>query len=468
MRVLIVDDEPLVRKGLVSMLEKMELIDAVHEANNGETAKAAIEEFRPDLVFTDIVMPKADGIELLKWIMLSYPDIHSIVLSSHQDFNYVKQAFVFGAMDYVLKYDINEEILQQAIEKVMEKNSERDEIHDSKLEHLLFEGKGGRNYEQTGMVVLCILADQQEDFSALLESQKGLVATPIRRDYAYGVAPRTDAEQIAAELAKKGCFVGLSEFGYPADAVNLRLQAESAVARHFFSGEHKVYHHAPTTHELPAHINELKKEINAQIFDTSMAKLIDRLDALYRCVREESGVSVIAIKIMYTSIAELMAMKFPLAFQKSGITPDTINKSIIDARYLSDIRDIIDDCMKRIFAEFLCVLDTSGCSEITKKAIAYIQRHYGEGSLGLDTVAEAFGYTASYLSRIFKKETGVNVVDYINEIRILTAQKMLSEGEKKVYEVAEEVGYNNYNHFSKTFKRITGVTPSQYLENMKK
>ena len=161
-------------------------------------------------------------------------------------------------------------------------------------------------------------------------------------------------------------------------------------------------------------------------------------------------------------------MKFPAAFQKSGIAPDTINKSIIDARFLSDIREIIEDCLKHIFADFLCVLDTSACSEITKKAIEYIQRHYGEGSLGLDTVAESFGYTASYLSRIFKKETGVNVVDYINEIRILTAQKMLSEGERKVYEVAEEVGYNNYNHFSKTFKRITGVTPSQYLENIKK
>jgi len=468
MRVLIVDDEPLVRKGLVSMLENMELIDAVHEANNGETAKAAIEEFRPDLVFTDIVMPKVDGIELLKWIMLSYPEIHSIVLSSHQDFSYVKQAFVFGAMDYVLKYDINEEILQQAINQVIEKNSRREEVHDSKLERLLFEGKGGKNYEHTGMVVLCVHADKQEDFSGLLERQKGLMASAVHRDYAYGVAQREDAETVAAELARKGCFVGLSEFGYPADAVNLRLQAETAAARSFFTGEHKVYHHSPTTHELPAHINELKKEVNAQIFNASMAKLMDRLDALYRCVREERGISVIAIKIMYTSIAELMAMKFPTAFQKSGIAPDTINKSIIDAHYLSDIREIIDDCLKHIFSDFLCVLDTSSCSEITKKAIEYIQRHYGEGSLGLDTVAEAFGYTASYLSRIFKKETGVNVVDYINEIRILTAQKMLSEGERKVYEVAEEVGYNNYNHFSKTFKRITGVTPSQYLENIKK
>lgn len=467
MRVLIVDDEPLVRKGLVSMLENMEIIDVVHEANNGETAKAAIEEFHPDLVFTDIVMPKVDGIELLKWIMLNFPEIHSIVLSSHQDFSYVKQAFVFGAMDYVLKYDINEEIIQQAIEKVIEKNNEQEEAHDSKLERLLFEGKGGKSYEASGMVVLCILADSQEDFKELLERQ-GLMATAVHHDYAYGVAQRADAEKIAAELAAKGCFVGLSNFGYPADAVELRLQAETAVARHFFTGEHKVYSYSPTTHELPVHINELKKEINTQIFGASMAKLIDRLDALYRCVREECGISVIAIKIMYTSIAELMAMKFPAAFQKSGITPDTINKSIIDARFLSDIREIIETCLKHIFAEFLCVLDTSGCSEITKKAIEYIQRHYGEGSLGLDTVAEAFGYTASYLSRIFKKETGVNVVDYINEIRILTAQKMLSEGEKKVYEVAEEVGYNNYNHFSKTFKRITGVTPSQYLENIKK
>ena len=88
--------------------------------------------------------------------------------------------------------------------------------------------------------------------------------------------------------------------------------------------------------------------------------------------------------------------------------------------------------------------------------------------MGLDVVAEQLGYTASYLSRVFKKDTDVNVIDYIIEIRILISRKMLSEGDKKVYEVAEEVGYNNYNHFSKTFKRIAGITPSQFLEDVKK
>ena len=467
MRILIVDDEPLVRKGLVTMLEKLG-ITAVEEANNGEAAKQMIESFRPDLVLADIVMPKTDGIELLKWMMLNYPDTRSVVLSSHQDFHYVKQAFIFGASDYILKYDINEEILHDTIMGALNKNKDTGAARESKTEELLFAGRGGEKYAKTGMAVLCICRGRSEEILEKLRSISGIFSFTAKGDMIYAVVSGDNAEGVAEELACGGYFCGISESGMPAEAPALRQHAEIAAAMRFFTGKRKVYRYSPVSHELPKNIVAIKKEITAQIFGAGMARLLERLDALYECVSRETGVSVIAVKIMYTSIAEMLAMKYPEAFIKDGINLDSVNKGIIDAEFLSDIKDIIDTCMKNILGDFLQVIDTSSCSEITNNAIEYINRHYSNGFLGLDTVAEEFGYTASYLSRMFKKDTGVNIVDYINETRILAARKMLTEGDRKVYEVAEEVGYNNYNHFSKTFKRIAGITPSQFLEDAKK
>lgn len=467
MRILIVDDEPLVRKGLVSMLEKLDMTE-IETANNGEAGKEMIRSFKPDLVLMDIVMPKVDGIELLKWIMLNYPEVRSIVLSSHQDFHYVKQAFVFGASDYILKYDINEEILKETITRAMNRGKSESISRESKVDALLFGGASAESCTNADMTVLAITDGDRDALKQALSGLEGVSAYSLTGATAYGIASKKEGEQAAQMLAQRGYCVGLSNFGKPTEAVTLRQQAEAAAARCFFTGERKVYKYTPVTHELPEDITELKKEITEQILGASLARLLDRLDALYERLKKETGVSVIAVKIMYTSIADMLAMKYPAAFINGGLNIDSVNKRIIDAQYLRDIRQTLKECMNAVMDDLLQVIDVSGCSKITRVAIEYINRHYSEGTLGLDVVAEKLGYTASYLSRVFKKDTGVNVIDYINEIRILIARKMLAEGDKKVYEVAEEVGYNNYNHFSKTFKRTTGVTPSQYIEDIRR
>jgi len=129
MRILVVDDEPLVRKGIISMLETdIEDAEIIGEAGTGEAAIKIIEELKPDVVLTDIIMPTMNGIELLKWIMLNFPSIKSVVLSCHQEFQYVKDAFLYGAVDYVLKYDIDKEVMLKMIETLKNALSENQKV----------------------------------------------------------------------------------------------------------------------------------------------------------------------------------------------------------------------------------------------------------------------------------------------------------------------------------------------------
>lgn len=100
---------------------------------------------------------------------------------------------------------------------------------------------------------------------------------------------------------------------------------------------------------------------------------------------------------------------------------------------------------------------------IVQQAKEYIQAHYME-KLSLDTVASLVYLNPSYLSRIFTESEGMSFVDYIQWVRVQRAKELLTDPRYKVYEVADQVGYPNFKHFLKVFKKLEQKTPSQYRE----
>jgi two-component system, response regulator YesN len=128
LKVLLVDDETLVKVGIKFSANWQELgFKIVAEGNNGEHGLSLIKEFNPDLVITDIVMPKMDGIEMMRKAKEFNPDITFIILSSFNEFDLVKKAMKYGAWDYILKLNISEasmtEILTNVKEKIISSNT---------------------------------------------------------------------------------------------------------------------------------------------------------------------------------------------------------------------------------------------------------------------------------------------------------------------------------------------------------
>ena len=103
-------------------------------------------------------------------------------------------------------------------------------------------------------------------------------------------------------------------------------------------------------------------------------------------------------------------------------------------------------------------------SRYVRMAMEYILEHYNEPSISVKTVAEALGISEGHLSHTFKKETDLTLLNYLTRVRIRKAMELLRTCRYKVYEVAEMVGYRDITYFSATFKKVAGVSPSEYLD----
>ena len=105
--------------------------------------------------------------------------------------------------------------------------------------------------------------------------------------------------------------------------------------------------------------------------------------------------------------------------------------------------------------------DTNEYSESVAMVIRYVQKNYAD-NISLNDAAEAVHLTTTYLSYVFHKETNITFSEYLQSCRIDRARELLEHTDEKVREIGQMVGYNDNRHFSKTFKKVTGLTPQEY------
>ena len=121
-RVLIVDDEYIMRQGLKYMIHwEQEGYEIVGEATNGNEALRLVEELKPHIIISDIVMSVMDGVTFTEMVHRIYPDISIIILSGYNNFEYVKKTLTNGALDYILKPTLNEEELLKVLDKAAQR-----------------------------------------------------------------------------------------------------------------------------------------------------------------------------------------------------------------------------------------------------------------------------------------------------------------------------------------------------------
>lgn len=146
-----------------------------------------------------------------------------------------------------------------------------------------------------------------------------------------------------------------------------------------------------------------------------------------------------------------------------------INNSVILSEYISKIikentSDGVRDLVLTNLLEYNTLLHKSNIDyiEISK---AYIDKYYMQ-NLNIDKMAEIIGYSNSYFSRLFKKTEGVGFSIYLQKVRIEKSKELILNKDKSLYDISEEVGFDNYSYYSKIFKDIEGISPREYKKTL--
>ena len=148
-----------------------------------------------------------------------------------------------------------------------------------------------------------------------------------------------------------------------------------------------------------------------------------------------------------------------------------INNSVILSEYISKIikentSDGVRDLVLTNLLEYNTLLHKSNIDyiEISK---AYIDKYYMQ-NLNIDKMAEIIGYSNSYFSRLFKKTEGVGFSIYLQKVRIEKSKELILNKDKSLYDISEEVGFDNYSYYSKIFKDIEGISPREYKKLLRR
>lgn len=474
-KVLIVEDEKMIRKGIVAMLNRAPIpINEIIECRNGEEALEILLHTKIDMMITDIRMPKMDGITLVKQLQ-DLPDKPAVlVVSGYDEFNYAVEALRNGVKDYLLK-PIEREKFYKAITSLQEELENREEEEDiskkigsQQLKYLLL-NKGIADEEIEAIekqfsymfpgntYLICCLKDKD----GLLRENEARI---VLRDVEGQTLLIQDNEQLKLGMAGdlKDYSMGISKVHTGISELKEAYQEALFARREAFVKCLPFYHYKEAVFEYET-IPEDFPEQFIQLFGTQ--KVEDGIKK-FNSIRVKAKMNKISAKTLLEVTRRILdqliityerMIEFELeSFQELREPLDYVNADI----YYDHLENWIKKMQQLIMEEF----DDYKNKEKIVQAVLYIKENF-KSDLNMAVVSNCISMNYSLFSLNFKQYTGMNFVNYLKKIRVEEAKRLLEETDEKINDISRLVGYENDKHFMKIFKSVCGVSPSEYRKN---
>ncbi|MBE5890641.1 MAG: response regulator [Lachnospiraceae bacterium] len=519
MTILIVDDESLTREGLIASVDWTSLgIDEIYQADDGQSGLAMAKEHQPDIVLCDIRMPRMTGIEMLEQIEGFQPDVVAIFMSGYSDKEYLKAAIQLKAINYIEKpIEILE--MQQTLQKAVEqcarqrllRNSEGQmdsqtaaqlayrftmpyAAHKGPIEGLVRQyhannGKQKFKYITTFIVKLQSVPEDPQILKEIEEALQGYLL-PMHLNVIYTekrvyhiifhvfgeLTPNEGTRtMIAEQIAKlfRGCGAFYIAVGDTVEGIaNVYHSYESAVIYlqdSFFFEPGKIL--TRQTIEECKDIDQSKvkdaiAKIKSAVEDKGEEATISLLEKIPELFIGRRGLLQNQAKAIYY---ELFLNLYNVRVAKQMIPDFALENQ-------ENIMDIMDNCfsymqMHRILVEkteayFADIKENSSENPTVSIIREFIASNYGDANLSVKSISEYANLSVSYACTLFKNETGTTLNQYITDFRMRKAKQLLADPRNKVNEVSERIGYNDGNYFAKSFRKFTGLSPSEYREQV--
>lgn len=513
MKVLIVDDEQHVREAirLLGDWDKHGIVD-IWEASHGEEAISFILEYRPEIVFSDVKMPKMDGLQLLDWMKENHPTGKTIVVTGYDDYQYMRKAIHCGSADYLLK-PVDPEVLNHTLDEAVQAWKKEEAERKEKKSSSRFINEMKPVYRDR---ILTKVIDQ--DYSEELDYQElNLPPSAVYQTALVKISGDHELDYFSAlnvineMAASKNCGMGFRYLSARGEIVVIfwdRLDDAKQLLIHMYKSLKKVlgiscpmalgkpvdglmnlaksYQKAK---EVLLSQNILKKEevrvycqeegpkepiIDLLSYSTSIELAIQAgeieafKELLERITKEFQDRSFLSLNQLHHLEKEyaLIGNRFFKTYHIPYSMPDGLEKRI-DRFFDQHGTFQIERYMARKKREISLLLKLVKRYSPSKKANViyeieqYLHAHFNR-EIKLQEISDHFYLSREYISRKFKQEFNENISDYIIKIRMAKAKSLLKNSELKIYDIANMIGYQDDKYFRKVFKKVEGITPNDY------
>lgn len=415
---LLIDDEYLVRKGIRETIDWSEYgIEIIGEASDGEDGLEMALKFTPDIILTDIRMPFMDGLEFMAKLRESGLNSSILVLSGHEDFSYVRTALQHGAADYLLK-PIDNKHLISTVMKVAEK------IKEERSTQLYFKRLKDELSTIKKQFLRELIIGNIQDKSEIQDKLK-FYEIPLETSGNYVISIRINEYNLVLQQLS------------PQELLEFKTLIVNNIAQFLL-------------------LNSKFMGIVIEKDDEEWVVILHMLDS------QDTGVGL--VKERCTELVNRVKKEFsqPISIGISDICNEI---EAISSAY----KDAYTASYFKLLPGSSCVVytkekDAVGFRREIREAINYIKNNYAK-DITVELAAKELFISSSYLMHLFKDELGKTFNECITEYRIQVAKELLKDPQYKIYEVSENVGYGDVKYFSQVFKKVTGMSPSEYIKN---
>ncbi len=536
-KVLIIDDEPIIRKGLRNVINWRNFeCEVCGEAEDGLEGSALIESCLPDIIITDIRMPEVDGLTMLRDMKEKVPNSKIIILTGHRNFDYVQEAIKIGAFDFLLKPSKIEElndVISRAVKEIKFQRERAEEfdklrvlfdqnipvLREKFLYDVIYEINTSKseileklelfNIKLESFIVLIVQQDADEsnhkftnqydrhlyqfgiinNFSEVFFDKFEVISITLNdTGIAFLVMPHSgNTEDVFEVIDRKctylqdiisNCFgftvtIAVSSQGTKAEELlNKYKECREALEHKIYLGNNSIIYQGDvnTFFKYDDHsiLEKLQKALIEGIKSGNSQMVTEKLNEIYAYIKSNESVNIKFVKSFCQNTVTMISnirMTLSSADNEKKNEADDLSGAftlIEKSDSFDELHVILCEIANNITSK-INSYNNKSIRLVLRKAIEYMKTHYHE-QVTLNEVAEHTFVSTYYISRMFKREMGINFVDYLNEIRIEKAKKMLKDVRFKTYEVAERVGIPDAHYFSKMFKKYVGVTPTEFRD----
>ncbi len=523
-KVMLVDDEEDVAQAIMKKMSWEEMgFETPKYAHNGLEALELSEEYRPDIVMTDIQMPYMDGMELSRNLRKLYPNIRIIIFSGYDEFEYAKEAIRLEAEEYILKPIDADELkgvfsrVHEALDRDLDEKLNVEKLENYYMDSLpllqedffasLVDGRiaedrigkllsdyrielhgpyyliaivhistssvpEGMNPVLLSVSVRKLLEERMDPkwgckFFSYLGSTVMLAQLESEKDASAFTDDCDRLCRLAESMCKASVTIGIGSIEKNLSEIRASYQgARDAVSYRVLYG-----------HTKAININE----ISPMEKETESAENADSLTDVFKKMKmaDKATVEEAARKYIERSLDgqgsiqnyRFMVMELVSELYKFVRNNQLEVNEVFDMN--TDVYAKVQQLERNELSNWFCatcvrmheLIDdkrSGNTRSFVTKAKEYVADHFDDQDLSIDFICNYLGVSSAYFSTVFKKETGKTFVGYLTDYRMEKAEKMLVETDEKTYIIAQRVGYSDPNYFSYVFKKQFGVSPSKY------